>query len=427
MSCKLTVLPMIILAGLFCAVHSTAAQERRRPSAAREAGLVELVRNLAIQQELGIDRDSETARQIAKLVASLHFEQLQKTSNLQPDQSAQAKTITSELNAKYETDLQKLLSNEQMTRLQQIHWQRLGYDTLTKPEIVKALDITAEQLEKLTAFNQQIEQDQIATNARLIELNQLRNNGGDDQEIQSKTQELMEQRVKVRTRQTEQFQKLLTRTQQDKFTELKGTPFVPRPIRMPVSLRVGHLFNLALQESIQKELGISADAAELPEIRKFLAAMQVEVREKLREQDAPDRAAEIELAIDSKYEPLLAGLLKPEQFTRLKQISLQQSEVRALMNPDVVAALKITEEQQAEMAKLNQEVHLKSLALMNRPLQAGTIAEQTSQKLQELTADRDKKLLQILTDTQRVRFTELKGKPFDVSQLRGRQARSPVR
>lgn len=122
--------------------------------------------------------------------------------------------------------------------------------------------------------------------------------------------------------------------------------------------------------------------------------------------------------VTEKFQPELDKILEPAQRDRLKQIRLQNSGSEAYQDAEVVAALKISKEQQDKIAAINTEFGDKRRALFAGG-GAGGFSEENRKKGQELSDARDKQLAEVLTADQKSAFEKLKGKPFaDLDKLR---------
>jgi len=136
--------------------------------------------------------------------------------------------------------------------------------------------------------------------------------------------------------------------------------------------------------------------------------------------NAEDRAnmQQIGPKLQAKFDPELKKLLTPEQFTRLKQINWQYLRSFAFEEPEIIAALGLESDQQEQIADLRFETFKQQRELLNPPgggqhLPPGDLQKKT----EELKADEIKKVNLLLTTEQQKKFAELKGKPFDLSQL----------
>ena len=107
--------------------------------------------------------------------------------------------------------LKAALTADQLTRLQQINWQVMGSAAYTDAEVVKAINITSDQQEKLKAVNTSIDEKQRALMSEGF-------GGGNREETREKFQAI----GKEREAKTEE---VLTKDQIDKFALLKGKKF----------------------------------------------------------------------------------------------------------------------------------------------------------------------------------------------------------
>ena len=127
--------------------------------------------------------------------------------------------------------------------------------------------------------------------------------------------------------------------------------------------------------------------------------------------------------VSEKFQPDLDKILEAAQRDRLKQIQIQADGSRAYQNAEVVAALKISKEQQDKLAAISKEFGDKTRELFPRGGAGGGGGERPNfeemqKKMTELNAARDKQLTEVLTADQKSAFEKLKGKTFDVALLR---------
>ena len=139
-----------------------------------------------------------------------------------------------------------------------------------------------------------------------------------------------------------------------------------------------------------------------------------------------------------KAQKEIAEILKPEQLQRLKQIEIQVLGAAALMTPEVVKALNITDDQQAKLKTIHYEAVGKRQELMGS-LQGLSREEmmakraESREKLRQIEKETLEKALAALTPEQREKFEKLKGKKLevDLSTLlprgQGRQPAAPGR
>jgi Spy/CpxP family protein refolding chaperone len=296
-----------------------------------------------------------------------------------------------------------------------------GFWNFYGSEVQKDLAITKDQQEKLAG---------LYTDVREQKLKVFAADGKANRETDSILQQLKDIDAKRDQRGTE----ILTKEQQQKFAELKGKRFdlstlppqyAGRGPRMPFGFRRGGLMELALMEPVMKELRIDKDAPQVPELRKladtYFAEHGKEFQRMRHDQIEVEIANPFRIApaVQAKIDPELKKLLTLEQFTRLRQINWQNEGVAALYDPAIEEALEITSDQQKQLSDLNYENQRKHTRLLNpRDGEPRLSAEEIQKKGAELNAERDRRINDILTKTQQEKFTELKGKPFDLALLR---------
>ncbi|HMC10925.1 MAG TPA: hypothetical protein VKH44_06530 [Pirellulaceae bacterium] len=192
--------------------------------------------------------------------------------------------------------------------------------------------------------------------------------------------------------------------------------------------RTNSLVSLAATESVQKHLGIEGEAAaRLNAINdEYRAASQKEFTSlgidysAIGDLPAAERAVEMRKATEKSgdvtrkltaaFLPKLEQVLSPDQILRLKQIQLQASGIDVWTEPEVAKELDFNDEQKAKLAELRSEYN-------RRTQQLDGDFQQRFAKIRELNAERDNKALDLLTAAQKARLAEIKGAPFDVSQL----------
>ena len=184
------------------------------------------------------------------------------------------------------------------------------------------------------------------------------------------------------------------------------------------------VINLAANEAVQKDLGLSGDiAGKITALRDdYRAAIQKEYSaagielQNFANLTAEQRQKMVEIVnkLNEEFTPKVKELLSADQFKRLKQIQLQAQGASGLLNPDVVAELKITDEQRGKLRDLQAEYTGKQRELFT----GGGDFQERAAKMRELNSEHSKKAEEILTAEQKEKLAALKGSAFDVSQLR---------
>lgn len=110
-------------------------------------------------------------------------------------------------------------------------------------------------------------------------------------------------------------------------------------------------------------------------------------------------------------------ILKPEQFSRLKQIARQQGGPAAYLSPENAKDLKLTDEQKKKLKDINDELQKDTMALFQG---GGGFSAETREKVSMLTKEASEKATGMLTDEQKSKWKELTGDPFAVPLGGGR-------
>jgi hypothetical protein len=192
--------------------------------------------------------------------------------------------------------------------------------------------------------------------------------------------------------------------------------------------RTNSLVSLARYDAVQKDLGVDSEiAGKLNDLydgyrsasdREFKA--QGFDNDALRDLPALERAAEmrkvneksaeINRGLTAKFLPKLEELLTSDQIARLKQIQLQAAGIEVWLEPLMSKELDLSDAQQTQLSELRNEYN-------RRQQQLDGDFQQRFARIRELNAERDAQAIDILNDAQKATLAELKGKPFDVSQL----------
>ncbi len=178
--------------------------------------LVGLAANEAVQKEIGTTDDQK-----AKLTA-LGDEYRTESQKVRTDagitgggggerptqeQLAKMTEGMKKVNDSFTAKLKESLKPEQLERVQQIAYQAAGTAAYYDPEVIKALDITKEQQEKLTTVSKDLGEKMQALFAG--------GGGGGNREAFTK----------LRDEQIAEIAKVITAEQTEKFTKLKGKAF----------------------------------------------------------------------------------------------------------------------------------------------------------------------------------------------------------
>jgi Spy/CpxP family protein refolding chaperone len=187
------------------------------------------------------------------------------------------------------------------------------------------------------------------------------------------------------------------------------------------------VLSLVTNEAVVKELAVSEENA--AKLKKVSDEFREDVRKATGERPGRDasetertewmkKSVEANKTAHATYAPKVKEILTAEQYTRAQQIAYQASGVAAFTNPEVVAALALTKEQEDKIAAANKDAGEKMRALRGNGGNGGG-GGGGFEKIQEINKERDTQVAAVLTADQNAKWTALKGKEFDVAKLRG--------
>src|SRR5439155_23835040 len=100
-----------------------------------------------------------------------------------------------------------------------------------------------------------------------------------------------------------------------------------------------------------------------------------------------------------------------------RQISLQLSGAQAFNNPEVVAELKLTDEQKEKIREIRQQTTQEAQSIRENT----TDRAEARQKVDQLQKSTATKVIGLLTAEQKEKWKELTGEPFKGEITRGRR------
>jgi hypothetical protein len=176
----------------------------------------------------------------------------------------------------------------------------------------------------------------------------------------------------------------------------------------------GNLAFLLTNESVQKELKL--DDKQVDKAKDLAEKTREEMQEKfqgfqdLSPEERRAKGQEIMREVNASILKAAGEFLKPEQITRLKQISYQQRGATAFLDSEVQKKLNLSDGQKSQIQALIQQ----SFSQMPSREEFQDDREAAMKKMQELTrkvlAESEKKL----NDEQHKTWKELLGSPFEV-------------
>jgi hypothetical protein len=176
---------------------------------------------------------------------------------------------------------------------------------------------------------------------------------------------------------------------------------------------------------VRKELNVSDEQGKeiddvLAKVREARGGFNFQDFQSLGEDERQKRMDEMRKKgeeADKAAQEKLDKILKPEQLARLNQLSLQRQGLMALARPEVAKQLGLSQEQQDKIKKIQDE---------SRPQPRGFGQNLSDEERQKLFAERQERqekaqaeTLAVLTDDQKTKWTELKGKEFDFPAFGG--------
>jgi hypothetical protein len=197
------VFPMAVALGLALLLAPAAPAQQFMP------GPGTLLTNGGVQKELKMDKDQvEKVTQAVTKFRDDHKDELDKVRdpNLSREERAEVMKKVSEASQKMLADV---LKPEQRKRLRQIQLQQQGIIAFADPEVLKALNLTDEQKEKLKAVNDEARQ-------KMQDI---------FQKAAGDRQEAMKQMAELRKENLASAMKILTDEQKKSWKELTGEPF----------------------------------------------------------------------------------------------------------------------------------------------------------------------------------------------------------
>jgi len=176
----------------------------------------------------------------------------------------------------------------------------------------------------------------------------------------------------------------------------------------------GGMAGLVMIKPVQEELKLTADQTK--EVTKIAEDAMEAGRGSfgnLRDASPEDRRAAMEKFQKQAAETdkKIAAALKPEQATRLKELSIQRRGVGALMDPEVATTLKLSDDQKTKLGE----------ALRFGGPGGGGGQNASPEDRAKAREEREAKAKGILSAEQNEQFTKLQGKKFDFPAPQGRQ------
>ena len=168
---------------------------------------------------------------------------------------------------------------------------------------------------------------------------------------------------------------------------------------------------------LMRDSAVRAELKLLPKQATALDALIAEVEYPMfvaREASAQDREAAL-ASIKETWRPRLESTLTAPQRARLDQLVFQARGSAALVSPEIVAHLSLSDHQIAQITKIRTET-----AAVDPAKKASAARRANSQSVSggKRNTDGSGAILAVLNDPQRTMLDDLRGKPFDLSGVK---------
>lgn len=196
-----------------------------------------------------------------------------------------------------------------------------------------------------------------------------------------------------------------------------------RGMRFPPSLQ--NIFMLR-GEAVQNELGLSDEQKKM--LTEFASQLQSEAMEiisglqDLSQEEQKEHMPELMKMVGEKGKDMqekVDKVLEPKQVARMKELSLQSRGASALEDDEIIAALKITDDQKQKLIAVREEGNKKMEEAMQSLRSGGGDQGEIRQKMMGMRKELGDKALAVLSDAQREQFEKMKGAKFNFPQQRG--------
>ena len=320
-----------------------------------------LIHNKSVQEELKLTAEqvkdilaarvkvSEKYKDESRKINELAWQEALKPRD--PTRRSLSEGKGKELERKMDAEVLKavdaILKPEQTKRLKQIQLhdsaQRIGAGIFVYADVAKELQLTDKQKKTAQAIFNQSCRDVTALAFAGVP-----------------REEAWEEARKLNKKAMDDVRSFLSDEQKKKLADLIGEPFELKadlPPRAPFGGGNAHRFS---DQRVQKELKLTAE--QVKSVQDSLEKVQEKYREEISKVAGgapggavvpggagggldPEQLAALTQKVREENQKVIAGILKPEQVKRLKQIEVQFQGVRALQSEEVVNALDLTDDQ----------------------------------------------------------------------------------
>jgi len=207
-------------------------------------------------------------------------------------------------------------------------------------------------------------------------------------------------------------------------TSSASAQFPGRAFRIPIAVQ-----NIMLlrNDAVQKELKLSDEQTK--SVGALAMKMQTDAMEimsglqDLSEAERKQEMPNVMKMIQEKGQELqgkVDKLLDAKQLVRVKELSIQRRDVAALEDEEVIAALKLSDEQKQKLTAIRDEMAGKQEEIVKEARAGGGGDRQAIRgKIEAMQKATGQKALEVLTAEQKTAFEKLKGAKFDFPPQRG--------
>jgi Spy/CpxP family protein refolding chaperone len=174
---------------------------------------------------------------------------------------------------------------------------------------------------------------------------------------------------------------------------------------------------LLTNKSVQQELKLTDEQAKkVDEAVKGVREKHQDDFQALRDlspEERREKGGALMQKVSEETHKALAGVLRPEQEKRFKQIELQARGTQAFSEPEVQKHLKLTDDQQEKLKTIAEDAGKEMRSLFQGGGRGGN-PEEARKKMAELRKETMDKAMSVLNADQKAQWKEMTGEPFEV-------------
>jgi hypothetical protein len=174
---------------------------------------------------------------------------------------------------------------------------------------------------------------------------------------------------------------------------------------------------IVFRDKVQEDLKVSADQKQ-----KLQGRMEIAIKEMMENFQlfgglAPDergkKMGSYRQTAEEKQAAFLKDTLTKEQLERMRQLTLQREGLFTLGHPEMMAELKLTDQQNRQFMALIQEMQ-KAIEPLFQEAQSAENPQELGPKVMKLRKQYEGKIEAMLSDAQKEQWKEMLGKPLDL-------------